>query len=206
MSKSPAAPQQKRKTPKQSRSQQMRRDLLAGATRVLHGSGAAGFSTNRVAEATGVSIGSLYQYYPNKGALLSDLHAVQATEVFEQLRVVLKDSSLAPRERLMRVILGAFAAQAAGTEHHTALRNAGVPNEHALPMTEFTTHVEHEFSQFFAEALPKRAAEAPVLAAFTVEVVFGLLGRMAENPARDWCILAEHSAHLLVAHAGFDPG
>jgi len=33
-----------------------------------------------------------------------------------------------------------------------------------------------------------------------------LLGRMVENPARDWADLAEHSARLLVAHAGLDQG
>jgi AcrR family transcriptional regulator len=44
--------------------------VLAAATRVLAKHSLPGFNTNRVAEVAGVSIGSLYQYFPNKAALI----------------------------------------------------------------------------------------------------------------------------------------
>ena len=47
--------------------------VLAAASQVLDERGLDGFTTNQVAERAGVSIGSLYQYFPNKDALLAEL-------------------------------------------------------------------------------------------------------------------------------------
>jgi AcrR family transcriptional regulator len=64
-----------RKAPKQDRSAFMVEAILEAATRVLATHSLEGFNTNRVAEIAGVSIGSLYQYFPNKAALMSALIA-----------------------------------------------------------------------------------------------------------------------------------
>jgi AcrR family transcriptional regulator len=58
-----------RKRPQQPRSVKMVTWILDAATRVLEKESLEGFNTNRVAEVAGVSIGSLYQYFPNKDAL-----------------------------------------------------------------------------------------------------------------------------------------
>lgn len=47
--------------------------ILEAAARVLEARGLEGFNTNRVAETAGVSVGSLYQYFPGKTALLAAL-------------------------------------------------------------------------------------------------------------------------------------
>jgi AcrR family transcriptional regulator len=47
--------------------------ILEAAARILERDGLERFNTNRVAEAAGVSVGSLYQYFPNKTALLAAL-------------------------------------------------------------------------------------------------------------------------------------
>ena len=44
--------------------------IVEGAARILELNGFEGFNTNAVAEKAGVSIGSLYQYFPSKSALL----------------------------------------------------------------------------------------------------------------------------------------
>ncbi len=59
-----------RKTPRQQRSRDTQRRILKAAARVFATHGYARGTTNRIAEAAGVSIGSLYQYYPNKDAIL----------------------------------------------------------------------------------------------------------------------------------------
>lgn len=59
-----------RKTPQQARSREMVERIVAAARQVLVSGGYEGFSTNRVARAAGVSPGSLYQYFPDKAALL----------------------------------------------------------------------------------------------------------------------------------------
>ena len=62
-----------RKRPRQARSQATCDTLLQATARVLVKHGFDGLSTNAVAAAAGVSIGSLYQYFPNKEALVAAL-------------------------------------------------------------------------------------------------------------------------------------
>jgi len=62
-----------RKRPRQARSQATVDAILGATARVLVKHGFEGLTTNAVATAAGVSIGSLYQYFPNKEALVSAL-------------------------------------------------------------------------------------------------------------------------------------
>lgn len=64
---------QPRKRPRQSRSELTRQRILEAAARVFAEFGYAAGTTNRIAEWADISIGSLYQYYPNKDAVLLDL-------------------------------------------------------------------------------------------------------------------------------------
>ncbi|MEO8059403.1 MAG: TetR/AcrR family transcriptional regulator [Burkholderiales bacterium] len=64
-----------RKAPRQSRSLATVKAILDATARILVERGFAAVTTNAVAERAGVSVGSLYQYFPNKEALISALHA-----------------------------------------------------------------------------------------------------------------------------------
>jgi AcrR family transcriptional regulator len=59
-----------RKSPSQERSRLTVNRILDAATRIFHEQGYAGATTNDIADEAGVSVGSLYQYFPNKDALL----------------------------------------------------------------------------------------------------------------------------------------
>jgi AcrR family transcriptional regulator len=63
-------PLRPRKQPTQLRAVETVACILEAAAQVLEAGGRAGFNTNAVAERAGVSIGSLYQYFPGKDALL----------------------------------------------------------------------------------------------------------------------------------------
>lgn len=62
-----------RKKPRQDRSRLTVDAILDATARILVSEGYDWASTNRVAERAGVSIGSLYQYFPNKEALVGEL-------------------------------------------------------------------------------------------------------------------------------------
>jgi AcrR family transcriptional regulator len=62
-----------RKTPQQARSRQTREDILEATAHLLNLKPFGEVSTNHIAKKTGISIGTLYKYYPNKDAILADL-------------------------------------------------------------------------------------------------------------------------------------
>jgi AcrR family transcriptional regulator len=62
-----------RKKPRQRRSTDTVEVILEAAARILEAGGLDGFNTNAVAIRAGVSIGSLYQYFPSKDALMAAL-------------------------------------------------------------------------------------------------------------------------------------
>ena len=65
--------------------------ILEAATQVLAEEGAPRFTCARVAEKAGVSIGSLYQYFPNKAAILFRLQSDEWRQTTELRRVILED-------------------------------------------------------------------------------------------------------------------
>jgi len=69
----PAAALDPRKRPRQKRSVATVEVILDGAARILEREGLERFNTNAVAAAAGVSVGSLYQYFPGKDALMAAL-------------------------------------------------------------------------------------------------------------------------------------
>jgi AcrR family transcriptional regulator len=65
-----AIPASPRKSPRQERSRRTVARILDAAAHIFHEQGYSGATTNDIADEAGVSIGSLYQYFPNKDALL----------------------------------------------------------------------------------------------------------------------------------------
>ena len=82
-----------RKKPRQQRSRATWEAILDAAAQLFGQSGYAATTTNKVAERAGVSIGSLYQYFPNKDALLTALaerHLTESTAVLFDVFVALQ--------------------------------------------------------------------------------------------------------------------
>jgi AcrR family transcriptional regulator len=82
---------------------------LEAAARILEQRGFPGFNTNAVAGLAGVSIGSLYQYFPNKDALVVALIERETAVLLNELSAVIDDVSFALGMR--RMIEAAIAHQ-----------------------------------------------------------------------------------------------
>ena len=74
-----------RKRPRQDRSKATVDAILAATAQVLVKDGYDRTSTNRVAERAGVSVGSVYQYFPNKEALVGELVDRYSREILDLL-------------------------------------------------------------------------------------------------------------------------
>src|SRR5678816_1725296 len=72
---------QARREPRQQRSRQTVDAVLDAVSLVLKRHGPDAVTTNRITETAGVSIGSLYQYFPDKQAIYSALHQRHVDEV-----------------------------------------------------------------------------------------------------------------------------
>lgn len=76
-----------RKLPRQLRSKATVDAIIEAAARILSEEGWAGFTTNKVAEVAGVSVGSYYQYFPDKHSLIDAIR----NRHLEDCRTVLKN-------------------------------------------------------------------------------------------------------------------
>ena len=79
-----------RKKPSQTRAMRTVDTLFEAATRVLASEGEAGFTTNRIAERAGFSIGTLYQYFPSKEAIIVALVRRKREAVMRELDAMLE--------------------------------------------------------------------------------------------------------------------
>ncbi len=80
--------------------------MFEAAIRILEEEGLEALSTNAIAARAGVSIGTLYQYFPNREALLEALVRREITVVFEALARLREQAppAEAPEEHLRRIV------------------------------------------------------------------------------------------------------
>lgn len=97
-----------RKRPRQARAKATVVALLDATAQVLMKDGYDGLSTNRVAAVAGVSIGSLYQYFPSKEALVAALLDFHSESVRALVDDLLAAHASEPPHALTRVLVGAL--------------------------------------------------------------------------------------------------
>lgn len=114
-----------RRQPKQRRARLTVDAVLEAAVKVLKREGFSALTTNRIAEVAGVSIGSVYQYFPDKGAIFAALHRRHIEEIDRMIEVQLLRHANSSLEDLIRALIEAM------VEAHTA-----DPELYELLMTE----------------------------------------------------------------------
>jgi len=111
-----------RKSPRQQRSRAMVDTIIEAATRVLGHRGWADFTTNEVAVVAGVSVGSLYQYFPNKLALAESIRQRHLDAVLAALSISGDwNESDTLDQRVARLIDGVIAAHSVDHALHRVL-------------------------------------------------------------------------------------
>jgi AcrR family transcriptional regulator len=111
-----------RKNAMQTRSKATVEAILEATARILVKEGYDHASTNKIAEAAGVSIGSLYQYFPSKEALVAALiarHMDEMTAVVAEAAVRLRDVPLVEATR--EIVHMMIAAHAVDPKLHRVL-------------------------------------------------------------------------------------
>jgi AcrR family transcriptional regulator len=127
-------PLKPRKRPSQARSRETVRAILEAAAHVFEERGPDAATTDAIAERAGVSIGSLYQYFPSKDALLATLsacHLLAARAAMAPAFAAL--AGQAPADAVIPVLVRAMVEAHAQRPrlHRILFTDAPVPSEHA---------------------------------------------------------------------------
>lgn len=179
----PRAQISSRKQPKQARSADLVAAILDAAVQVLEKEGAQRFTTARVAEKAGVSVGSLYQYFPNKAAILFRLQGDEWRQTSDLMRNILENVAQPPFERL-RILVHAFIrSECAEAAIRMALHDAAPLYRDAPESREARAAGARTFAIFMREILPKASPEVLALAVDLIATTFSSVGKQfSESP------------------------
>lgn len=154
----------KRKSPKQSRAKVAVSAILEAAIQVLQRDGIQKFTTARVAEKAGVSVGSLYQYFPNKAAILFQLQKDEWIYTSQLLHKILADRNLSPFERLHKATRAFIQSECDEAQLRTALKDAAPLYRHSDEAQEARAESQIKLDDFLLEILPNQSTATRQLA------------------------------------------
>lgn len=175
-----------RKLPRQRRSKAMVDTILEATVRVLLARGYQGTTTIAVAERAGVSVGSLYQYFPNKDSLIAALLKGHMAEVLGCLDEALEAADGRDLEGALRMII-----RAGITAHrtHPALHKILVEQVPRVGQMKSMLNISRAVTRRLAKWFKDHSALSvahPERAAFMVEtVVEGLTHRVIIEKAHN---------------------
>jgi AcrR family transcriptional regulator len=144
--------------------------MLDAVTVVLKRHGPDGVTTNRISEAAGFSIGSLYQYFPDKQAIYRALHERHVNEVRAAITQALAENASGSLEDFTRALVeGLVSVHAADPQLHQLI-TALVPEGPA----EFRSALTEVFEQVAGAADDETKRMLFVLSGLVESLVHGL--------------------------------
>jgi len=194
-----------RKKPSQSRAAETVAAILEAAARILERGGLPAYNTNAVAERAGVSVGSVYQYFPNKDALTAALIDRETATLLADLAAVPGHAGYA--DGILALVRAAIAHQL----HRPALARLLDFEERRLPMRERDLQVDRA-AQTCVLALLQRpdapavvgdgATAAEVLALDTIAIVRSLVDAAGERGETEAAPLQRRVLHAVFGYLG----
>lgn len=139
-----------RKMPQQARARATHVAILQSATQLLSASELDDFNTNAIAERAGTSIGTFYQYFPNKEAVLLTLIREQKAEMFTNIGNAMRDASGCSLEGAVRLLIRGRLKHLRDNQHVAWILGQ---QELLLPIPEVKAEYLEEGIQLFSRGL-----------------------------------------------------
>ncbi|MFZ0499547.1 MAG: TetR family transcriptional regulator [Steroidobacteraceae bacterium] len=166
-----------RKQPQQARSAGLVATILQAAAQVLAKEGASRFTTARVSERAGVSVGSIYQYFPNKAAILFRLQSDEWRQTGELLRAILEDGRRPPLERLRLLVHAFIRSECDEAAMRVALNDAAPLYRDAPEARQARVAGARAVQTFMREALPEASKATRALSADLITTTLSTVGK-----------------------------
>ncbi|MGY2190649.1 MULTISPECIES: TetR family transcriptional regulator [Pseudomonas] len=192
-----------RKQPQQARSTELVAAILEAAIQVLAKEGATRFTTARVAEKAGVSVGSVYQYFPNKAAILFRLQSDEWQQTTQMLRAILANNHAAPLERLRTLVHAFIRSECEEAQMRVALNDAAPLYRNAPEAVEVRAAGQQIFEGFMLELLPGVTEPTRTLACDLILTTLSSVGKdFSGSPrtAEDIAVYADGMADMFRAY------
>ena len=175
-----------RRIPRQGRALETVEIIFEATARILQRGGLETLTTNRIAEAAGISIGTLYQYFPDKETILLAMGQREIRRHAEAVLNALSQPSTAPREPERAVIRALMTALGSRHKVRRILINSLVALGHAddlwKPIENIASLVRARSGWF----RPGRTEAIPAITLFVVtRAVIGTL-RAATQEESSW--------------------
>jgi AcrR family transcriptional regulator len=138
----PQTPATMRKYPTQERAARTIAAIYEATAQILQAEGDANLTTNRIAERAGFSIGTVYQYFPNKEAILIAVAERERHVILDQIRKTLTKANLQSSADTVRELIRIFIRAFSGRQRLrravllTALRGQGHLKDYGLAQQE----------------------------------------------------------------------
>ena len=187
-----------RKVPQQPRSRKTREEILEAAARLLNRHPLEEVSTNHIAQKTGISIGTLYKYYPNKDSILADLSLMYMQKDAELVGAIFDKYQAGQLSELLDELVDALMAV-----HMHDARVRGVVYQN-LGRLRLITEAQNTRQQIQAKGASVFPGAEPGLTWVTLTAISSVVFSMSQlqpqyrnwNFARDLC---RHALGLLMA-------
>jgi len=173
-----------RKQPKQARSADLVKAILDAAVQVLAKEGARRFTAARVAERAGVSVGSLYQYFPNKAAILFQLQFDEWRQTAAMLAGILEDPVRPPLERLRRLVHAFIKSECDEAQVRGALDDTAPLYRDAPEARAARASADGILQAFIREVLPAATAATRALTCDLITTTLTAVGKEFSNAPR----------------------
>lgn len=176
-----------RKRPQQARAQTTVHAILEATVQVLEREGYDSATTTRIAEVAGVSVGTLYQYFSHRDAILDALQEREFERAIVLMQGILSDDNLArsPRETVSACLQGMLALYVASPGMHRVLAMEGLRATKADRLHSFDLRVIALVRHFLAAtgaAVRRKNVDAAAFVAFQC-VRATMLASLLETPA-----------------------
>lgn len=167
--------------------------ILDAAVQVLAKEGAQRFTTARVAERAGVSVGSVYQYFPNKAAILFRLQSDEWRRTSGLLAGILADRARPPRARLRTLVHAFIRSECEEAVIRIALNDAAPLYRDAPEARDARAAGEGIVAAFMREALPKASDATRTLAGELITRTLSEVGKSFSEQMRTEAEIAAYA-------------